>query len=121
MLTGITGESVFLESEKVLSEEQQVCRKNSRGANGQLMIDKMVMMNCKRRLTDLCVAWIDYKKAYGMVPHSWTLTCLRIFLLIEKSMSSCTVDLTSGREMLGQIKFERSIFQGDSLYQYSLH
>ena len=57
-----------------------------------------------------------------MVPHSWILACLHmfklahnVFNLIEKSMSSWTVDLTSGGEMLGQVKIKRGIFQGDSL------
>ena len=70
----------------------------------------------------MCVAWIDYKKAYDMVPHCWILARLRmfklaenIFKLIEKLMSSWNTDLTSGEEMLGQVKIKRGIFQGDSL------
>ena len=72
ILTGSVSESLYhhLESEKLLPEEQKGCRKQSRGTKDQLMIDKMVMKNCRRRLTNLCVAWIDYKKAYDMVPHS---------------------------------------------------
>ena len=38
-----------------------------------LLVDKMVMRNCKSRKTNLAMAWIDYKKAYDMVPHSWIL------------------------------------------------
>ena len=35
------------------------------------MIDKkMIPKNCRRRLTNLAVRWIDYKKAYNVVPHS---------------------------------------------------
>ena len=124
VLTGIVSESLYrhLESEKLLPEEQKECRKESRGTKDQLMIDKMVMKNCRRRLTNLCVAWIDYKKAYDMVPHSWILTCLTMFKvadnihnLIRKSMRSWTVELTSGGEMLGDVKVMRGIFQGDSL------
>jgi len=33
---------------------------------------KMVLKNCRRH-TNLNMAWIDYKKAYDMVPHSWIL------------------------------------------------
>ena len=124
ILTGIVSESLYhhLESEKLLPEEQKGCRKQSRGTKDQLMIDKMVMKNCRRRLTNLCVAWIDYKKAYDMVPHSWILACLTMFKvadnirnLIRKSMRSWTVELTSGGEMLGEVKIKRGIFQGDSL------
>ena len=28
------------------------------------------------RKKNLAVAWIDYKKAYDMVPHSWVVECL---------------------------------------------
>ena len=124
ILTGIVSESLYhhLESEKLLPEEQKGCRKQSRGTKDQLMIDKMVMKNCRRRLTNLCVAWIDYKKAYDMVPHSWILACLTMFKvadnirnLIRKSTRSWTVELTSGGEMLGEVKIKRGIFQGDSL------
>ena len=124
ILTGIVSESLYhhLENEKLLPEEQKGCRKQSRGTKDQLMIDKMVMKNCRRRLTNLCVAWIDYRKAYDMVPHSWILACLTMFNvadnihnLIRKSLISWTVELTSGGEMLDEVKIKRGIFQGDSL------
>jgi len=33
----------------------------------------MVLKNFRRRRMNLNVSWIDYKKAYDMVPHSWIL------------------------------------------------
>ena len=123
-LTSIVSESVYhhLESEKIFPDEQKGCRKNSRGTKDQLMIDKKVMKNCKRRLKNLCVTFVDYKKAYDMVPYCWILVCIRMFKLadnilnlIEKSIISWTVDLKSGVEMFGQVKIKRGIFQGDSL------
>ena len=33
-------------------------------------MDKTVLRDCKKRHTNLAVAWIDYKKAYDMAPHS---------------------------------------------------
>ena len=42
----------------------------------QLLIDKMVLRDCKKRRANLSLAWIDYKKAYDMVPHSWITECL---------------------------------------------
>ena len=45
------------------------------------------------RKKSLSMAWIDYKKAYDMVPHSWILECLKalgidegIRKLLENSM-----------------------------------
>ena len=57
-----------------------------------------------------------------MAPHSWILACLTMFKvavnihnLIRNSMRSWTVELTSGREMLGDVKIKKGVFQGDNL------
>ena len=39
----------------------------------------MIVKDCKRRLTSLAVAWIDYRKAYNMVLHSWIQKCMEMF------------------------------------------
>lgn len=31
------------------------------------------MQYCKRRRMNLGMAWIDYHKAYDLIPHSWTM------------------------------------------------
>ena len=38
----------------------------------------MVMKNCKKRMKNLSVVWIDYTKAYDMVLHTWILQYLKI-------------------------------------------
>ena len=63
-----------------LPGEQKDCRRQSRGTKDQLMIYKMVMKNCKRKLINLSVVWIDYTTAY---PHSWILQCLKIFKVVD--------------------------------------
>ena len=42
------------------------------------MIDKMIMKNSKRRMGNLNITCINYKKAYDMVPHTWILQYLKI-------------------------------------------
>ena len=66
------------------------------------------MKNCKRGMTNLSVAWIDYTKAYDMVPYTWILQCLKIFKVanntsnpIEKSIKNWKAESTSGGETLG--------------------
>ena len=54
-----------LESERLLLEEQQECRRKLRGTKDQLFYEKMIS---KRRLTGLGMVWKDYKKAYGVPP-----------------------------------------------------
>ena len=66
LLTGILAEEMYehFEQANILPWEQKGCRKGSRGTKDQLLIDKMIVKNCKKRLTSLAVAWIDYRKAY---------------------------------------------------------
>ena len=52
-------------------------QEKSRGTKDQLLIDKTILRDCKKRHTNLGMAWIDYKKAY-MVPHSWILESLEL-------------------------------------------
>ena len=74
------------------------------------------------RKKNLVVAWIDYKKAFDMVPHSWIVECLgmvgvseQIKLFLSESMKAWRVDLTCNNQYLGRVDIKRGIFQGDSL------
>ena len=73
LLTGIISERLYnyLEETDTIPHQQKGCRRKCRGTKDQLLIDKIVMMNSKRRKTNLSMAWIDYKKAFNMIPHSW--------------------------------------------------
>lgn len=124
LLTGVLADClyVFLESNDLLPEEQKGCRKGSKGTKDQLLIDKMVLKDSKKRHTNLSLAWIDYKKAYDMVPHSWILECLEVmgcadnvYNFLKKSMSQWKCELNAGRTVLGEVPIYRGIFQGDSL------
>ena len=67
------------------------------------------------------MSWIDFKKAYDMVPHSWILETLRMFGIadnlinfINTSMPSWSTNLYCNNSLLGNVKIRRGIFQGDS-------
>ena len=124
LLTGIVGEKLYqhLERNGLLADEQKGCRKGLRGTKDQLLVDKAILKNCRRRLTNLSMAWIDYKKTYEMVPHSWILKYLEMvggtknmITIISNSMINWKTVLTSGGTDLGQVDIRRGIFQGDSL------
>ena len=63
LLTGIMGEKLYqhLERNGLPADEQKGCRKGSRGTKDQLLVNKAILKNCRRRLTNLSMAWIDYK------------------------------------------------------------
>ena len=106
----------------MLPEEQKGCSKGSRGTNDSLCIERAVMKEVKSRNKNLAMAWIDYKKAYDMVPHPWIIECLDLFgvaenikSLLVNSMEKWKVMLCSGNSELGEVEIKRGIFQGDSL------
>ena len=80
LLTGVIAESMYecLERNNVLPKEQKGCRRKSRGTKDQLLIDKMILQDCKKGHKNLAMAWVDYRKAYDLVPHSWILECLEL-------------------------------------------
>jgi hypothetical protein len=68
------------------------------------------------------MCWIDFQKAFDMVPHSWLIKMLQTYKVannltefIAKSMKSWNVWLFHGRKKLCNIPIRRGIFQGDSL------
>ena len=73
LLTGVIADQIYehLDPEKLLPEEKEGCRKGSRGTKNLLYIDRAVTQEVKSRNKNLAMAWIEYKKAYDMVPHSW--------------------------------------------------
>ena len=124
LLTGVIAEDMYtyLERENLLPEEQKGCKRKCRGTKDQLLIDKTILKDCRKRHTNLAMAWVDYKKAYDFVPHSWIKECMKMFgvaenvrKFLEKSMTKWQLSLTSNGKDLGDVNVKRGIFQGDSL------
>ena len=124
LLTGVIADQIYahLDQEKLLPKEQKGCRKGSRGTNDLLYIDRAVIKEVKSRNKNLAMAWIEYKKAYDMVPHSWIIECLDLFgaaenikSLLVNSMEKWKVMLCSRSSELGQVEIKHGIFQRDSL------
>ena len=96
LLTGIISDKTYdhLEENKLLPEEQKESRRKCQGTKDRLAIDRCILQNCRKRKTNLSMAWVDYKKAYNMVPHSWIITTMgmvgladNIIGLIKQSMN----------------------------------
>ena len=124
LMTSIISDNIykFLDENQMLPDEQKGCRRESRGTKDQLIIDKTILRDCKKRHKNLAMAWVDYKKAYDMVPHSWIIECLKLYNIsenivkfIEGSMPKWRTELTACGESLCEVMIKRGIFQGDSL------
>ena len=128
LLTGLIADKVYehLDFNNFLEEEQKGCRRNRQGTKHQLLINKSVLEDCKKRARNLSMAWIDYKKAYDSVPHSWIIRCLDLYKInpaiktfLQNIMTKWSMNITlrhsTGEIELPDVKVRRGIYQGDSL------
>ena len=80
----------------------------------------------KKGNKNLYMAWIDYKKAFDSVPHSWIIKCMKtykvsnnIIKFMQNSMKEWQTDLKlhhiKGTIEVPNVKIRRGIFQEDSL------
>ena len=67
------------------------------------------------------MAWIDFRKACDMVPHSWMIKSLElvgaaknIVNLLKETMKKWKTNLICSNTDLGAVKINRGIFPGDS-------
>ena len=104
LLTGVIAGSMYeyLERSNILPEEQKGCRRKSRGTKDQLLIDKMILQDCKQGHKNLAMARVDYRKAFDLFPHSWILECLELTQIsenikkfIKNTMTNWVTELTS--------------------------
>lgn len=118
--------SQYIKTNNLLPIEQKGCCKGALGCKDQLMFSKAVLEDCVGNGKNLCLGWIDYKKAYDSVPHSWLLKSLElvgtptpILDLCRKLISTWTTTLILNgkkeRVETHPIKIKRGIYQGDSL------
>ena len=112
LITGIIADNLYkmFEESDILPMEQKGCRRTK----DQFSIDKMILNDCRTRHKNQAMAWVDYKKAYDMVPHSWIIECLKrvhvpqnITAFLQQSMRSWNTELTSCGASLGTIKIRR--------------
>ena len=60
-----------LTENELIENEQRGAKAKSSGTSDNLMIDRMVTMDCHRGHRNLSMAWVDVKKTYDTVDHKW--------------------------------------------------
>ena len=86
----------------------------------------MILEDCKAKRKNLSTAWIDYRKAFDSVPHSWIIKVMQIYKVssdlikyITHSMGTwqtkMILNCSSGSITTNPIRIKNGIFQGDSL------
>ena len=81
LLTSVLTDRTYshLKQKDLFPLEQKGCRRGSYGCKDQLMINKIIPENWKKRKRNLSCSWIDYKKAFDSVPHELILRSLELF------------------------------------------
>jgi hypothetical protein len=72
-ITSVTSKLIqnYIDDRHLMPTEQQGCYRGSKGCKYQLLIPKEILQDCKSRKKNVCMAYIDYSKAFDSVPHSW--------------------------------------------------
>ena len=70
LLSGVLADKIEHHMGDHMSDSQKSVGRGTRGAKHQLLIDKTVAGDSRRRSTNLAMVWIDYMKAFDSVPHS---------------------------------------------------
>lgn len=101
------------------------CQSGSKGCKDRQLIPKTILEDCRKRIKNLNVAWIDYGKTFNSVPHSWTEKSTELTKVINKTVKFCKVSMVERSTQL-QLKpnkglkhsrcimINRGTFQGDS-------
>lgn len=86
----------------------------------------IITKQARKKLRNISVAWIDYKKAFDSVPHTWLIKVLeihgiasQIIDLLKQLMNTWRTALLmhtrEGRIESDKIRIRRGLFQGDTL------
>ena len=110
----------------MLQCDQRGGRKGTWGVVDNVMIDAMLLEECRMRKKNLSCTWVDVAKAYDSVSHKWLLRTLQmhkiptaitntIMKLSTLWKTRLRVKTQSGVVLTESIQFKRGIYQGDTL------
>ena len=81
----------------------------------------MHITKLQEKKDNLSMAWVDYRKAYDMVPNSWIVASMgtvdlagNIIGIIKQNMNKWKTNLYADGKLLRSVPIRRGIFQGDS-------
>ena len=96
------------------------------GTKDNLLIDKMVTLDCHRGKRNLSMAWVEVRKAYDSVDHTWLAKVMRIHRFPKwlcgtiSHLAACwntkiVAVMKQGPEISCSIRFLKGLPQGDAL------
>ncbi|XP_074000237.1 uncharacterized protein [Rhodnius prolixus] len=116
----------YVDGENIIADVQKGCARGSYGCKELLIIDTVATEQAKRQKRNLYMAYIDYRKAYDSVPHTWLTDILKLYGVATNVIRFLNVAMGSWRTHIvmpaseevtrtEMIQIKRGIFQGDAL------
>ena len=110
----------------LMQGDQRGAKEGCAGTVDNLLIDRMVCQDSQRGQRNVSMAWIDVRKAYDSVDHSWLLEMFsshRFPLWLLRTIQKLTISWNTrisvrtknGYETSEVIMFKRGLPQGDAL------
>ena len=108
----------------IITSEQVAGKKGVWGCVEQLLLNKTVLSDVKKKRRNIFTVWLDYKKAFHSVPHEWLLYALQLAKVpaqLIETIKHLTNQWGAVLHLIGKnetiisdaIKFLKGIFQGD--------
>ena len=94
----------------IVTEEQAAGKRGSWGCTDQLLINKKMYEEVVSNRRNLVTVWLDYKKAFDSMPHSWILESLMLKWRTQARLNGEKENIETDF-----IKYLRGILQGDTL------
>ena len=115
-----------LDDYDLMEDAQRGARAGCSGTMDNLLIDRMVTLDCHRKKRNPSMGWVDVKKAYDSIDHGWleemmiihrfpTWLCRTIKNLSRSWSTRIVVTTRNGREASEIIKFRKGLPQGYAL------
>ena len=115
-----------LEDYDLMEGEQRGAKEKCSGTTDNLLIDRMVCQDSQRGRRNISMAWIDVRKAYDSVSHTWLREMFSVHRfpqwignLIERLSAKWNTRISirtrQGTELSERILFARGLPQGDAL------
>ena len=110
----------------IIFPEQAGAKKGSWGCMDRLLINRVVTDEVRKGQKNLSMIWLDYKKAYDSVPHSWILEVLHLAKIPEQIISAIehligrwktelNIPTVDGNITTRDITYNKGVLQGDFL------
>lgn len=128
LLTLILTDSIYqhLIEQQILPCGQKGIRRQIHGCKDHLMIDKLLTEDVRRKNRSASMMWIDYKRSFPSVPHSWLLEAMKTYKIdnniiefikttIPTWRTNLNLPYVNGCISMDNINITRILPQGDSL------